>query len=109
MELTQDANVTTQICSFIPSIRDSVFIIWPRRAPLTLLYAVDSVKQPGRDVEEGRPQDPGHQPPGPGDAAEVSGPSGLADVDVALDSQDQGQPDGDVVEHLGSRLHEQLV
>ena len=81
----------------------------PTRAPLTLLYAVDSVKQPGRDVEEGRPQDPGHQPPGPGDAAEVPCPGGLADVDVALDSQDQGQPDGDVVEHLGSRLHEQLV
>ena len=76
---------------------------------LTLLNAVDPVTEPGGDVYECGPQDPGHHLPGPGDGAEVAGPGGLADVDVALDRQDQSQPDRGVVEQLGGRLHEQLV
>lgn len=75
-------------------------------SPLTLLNAVNSVKEPGRHVKEGGQQDPGHHLPGPRDGAEMSGPGGLADVDVALDSQDQGQPDGGVVEELRSGFHE---
>ena len=76
------------------------------RSELTLLNGVNSVKEPGRHVEEGGHQDPGHHLPGPGDGAEMSGPAGLADVDVPLDSQDQGQPDRGVVEQLRSSFHE---
>ena len=77
------------------------------------------------NVQHGhRPYDD-HRPPGPGDGHQVSGsvmamfsfvspcheyeaPGGLADVDVPLHSQHQGEVDAGVVEHLGYRLREHL-
>ena len=76
---------------------------------MTSLNIVYSVKHPGRGVEEGRDDHHHHRPPGPGDGAEVPGLTGLADVDVSLDRQDQGQPDGGVVEELRGGLQEKLV
>ena len=86
---------------------------------------VDPVKGSGPHVQHGhRPYDD-HRPPGPGDGHQVSGsvmamfsfvspcheyeaPGGLADVDVPLHSQHQGEVDAGVVEHLGYRLREHL-
>ena len=73
---------------------------------LTLLNAVHSVEEPGRHVEKGGDHDPGDHLPGPGDGAEMAGLAGLTDVDIALDSQDQSQPDRGVVEKLRSSFHE---
>lgn len=60
-------------------------------------------------MEEGRHDHHHHRPPGPGDGAEVPRLTGLADVDVSLDRQDQGQPDRGVVEELRGGLQEKLV
>ena len=76
---------------------------------MTSLNIVYSVKHPGRGVEDGRQDHHHHRPPRPGDGAEVPGLTGLADVDVSLDRQDQGQPDGGVVEELRRGLKEKLV
>ena len=104
-ELIQDANCTIQICPLIPSIPQYVEYIRSLSTLLTLLNAVNSVKEPGRHVEEGGDKDPGDHLPGPGNGAEMSGLAGLADVDIALDSQDQSQPDRGVVEKLRSSFH----
>ena len=70
--------------------------------------AVVPVKDPGADVDHGQDDDGHNYHPGPWDGAEVPGGGRLANVDVPLYSQNQGQPDGGIVEELGRSLHKQL-
>ena len=93
-------------------------------ALIIALDTVDPVHEPGPHVQQRHHPDNGHSQPSPGDGHQVSGsvimmassklcpkyllPCGLADVDIPLHRQHQGEVDAGVVEQLGHGLYEHL-
>ena len=67
------------------------------------------VPSPGRLVEEGDEDGAGDGLLGPGDGAPGARHGGVADVDVALEGEQQRQPDGRRVEDLRHVLHHGVV
>lgn len=78
------------------------------RGKATKKQAVSPVS-PGRLVEEGDEDGAGDGLLGPGDGAPGARHGGVADVDVALEGEQQRQPDGRRVEDLRHVLHHGVV
>ena len=75
---------------------------------LHIFYRVNPIKHPGDHVQDSKAQQAGDRDPGSGNRAEPLGKRSMADIDITLDCQSQGEPVRSCVEDLRSCLQGEL-